>query len=239
MKGGCADARRAPLRGALELSMIDSVLRLEIESYAERLRGSSGLLKKARSGELSLAVVRTFLWNIRYVLAQTPRNLRLAQQAANERGYAELAAFYETKLAEESGHDRWAEQDLSRLDPQLDLTQEVAPLAPLCELMAFLRCMIARQPGEFLVYMLFVEYLTVLLGPEWLSTLERHCNVPATAMTSIGRHVELDKHHVEDDLRTIRELLPAETDASGLVHNLHAFMCFWERFYDELAELPN
>ncbi|HEY6559485.1 MAG TPA: hypothetical protein VI072_19515 [Polyangiaceae bacterium] len=219
--------------------MIAEQLKVEIEGYAERLRSSSRLLCKARNGELAPRVVQTFLWNIRYVLGETPRNLELAQRVAVARGQAELSAFYGEKIGEESGHDRWAEHDLLSLNPELDLASALAPLDPLAELMTFLRATIRREPSEFLVYMLFVEYLTVLLGPEWLAALEARCGIPSSSMTSIGRHVELDKHHVEDDLATIRALLPADADPGALISTLRRFMSYWERFYDQLAELPN
>lgn len=219
--------------------MIDNQLKVEIETYAERLRRSSRLLKRARSGELSTQAVQTFLWNIRYVLLQSTPNLELAESVARERGYAELADFYAKKILEEDGHDRWAEQDLLSLNPVLDLRSDVAPLTPLTELMEFLRTTVRREPTHFLVYLLFAEYLTVLLGPEWVTTLAAHCGIPASSMTSIGKHAELDKHHVQDDLLVMSSLLPADVDAADLLAGLRQFMSYWERFYDEVAELPN
>lgn len=219
--------------------MIDSRLKAEIETYAERLRRSNRLLQRARSGELTSRAVQTFLWNIRYVLTQTPDNLKLAESSARARGYAELADFYRQKLGEEAGHDVWAEQDLLSLDPTLDLTREVTPLAPLSELMAFLRAAVRREPRHFLVYVLFTEYVTVLLGPEWVATLAANCGIPASSMTSIGRHAELDQHHVQDDLQVMRTLLQNDVDEADLFAGLHQFMSYLERFYDEVAELPN
>lgn len=221
--------------------MIAERLKVEIETYAERLRRSSPLLRKAKSGELSPQAVQTFLWNIRYVLGETPHNLRLASSVAQARGQLELSRFYADKIGEEAGHDRWAEQDLLSLNPELDLDfgRTLAPLDPLAELMTFLRSAIQREPSDFLVYMLFVEYLTVLLGPEWLAALEAGCGIPAASMTSIGHHVELDQHHVLDDLESIRALLPCDADSAGLLETLRRFMSYWERFYDQLAELPN
>jgi hypothetical protein len=219
--------------------MIETQLKVEIEAYAERLRRSSRLLERARSGTLSSRAVQTFLWNIRYVLTQTPGNLELAESVARERGYEELAEFFHQKLGEEAGHDLWAEQDLLSLDPSLDLTREVKPLAPLTELMAFLRSAVRREPRHFLVYVLFTEYVTVLLGPDWVAALAANCGIPASSMTSIGRHVELDQHHVQDDLRVMQTLLPPDVDAVELLAGLRQFMSYLERFYDEVAELPN
>jgi hypothetical protein len=219
--------------------MIDNLLKLEIETYAERLRRTSRLLERARRGELSSRAVQTFLWNIRYVLAQSFANLKLAESVARERGFEELAEFYKQKLAEEQGHDRWAEQDLLSLDPALDFGREVTPLEPLTELMAFLRASVRREPRQFLVYLLFAEYVTVLLGPEWVAALAANCGVPASSMTSIARHAELDKHHVQDDLQVMRTLLPVDVEAGELFAELRHVMGFWERFYDDVAELPN
>ncbi|HMJ16622.1 MAG TPA: hypothetical protein VK524_34645 [Polyangiaceae bacterium] len=219
--------------------MIGQQLKVEIEEYAERLRGSSNLLRRARQGTLGRPAVLAFLWNIRYVLRETPSYLALARGVAEERGQRELAAFYEQKIADESGHDRWADQDLVSLDPKLDLVRSTPPMEPLSELMVFLRSTIRREPADLLVYMLFAEYLTVLLGPDWIAALESHCGIPASSMTSIGKHVELDKDHVQDDLATLRALLPRDADVVRLQETLRCFMAYWERFYEQLAELPN
>jgi hypothetical protein len=219
--------------------MIDNELVLEIETYANRVRRTSRLLQKAQSGQLSSRAVQTYLWNIRYVLRHTCPNLQLARSVAMERGYADLAMFYEQKLVEEAGHDRWAEEDLLSLDPTLDFTREVEPLAPLSELMTFLRATVRREPKHYLTYVLFAEYSTVLLGPVWVSALEANCGIPASSMTAVGRHAELDKHHVQDELRSLRTLLGPDADYEDLLGTMRQFMHYWERFYDQLAELPN
>jgi hypothetical protein len=219
--------------------MIGHVLKQEIDEYAERLRNSNALLQMAKSGLIQRRTALTFLWNIRYVLREAPYQLQLARQVASERGQTELAAFYREKISEECGHDRWAEDDLLTLDPEVDIANSAAPLGPLTELTAFLKTATEQEPAQFLVYLLFAEYFTVKLGPEWVTLLETQCAIPASAMTSIARHAELDKDHVEADVEIIERLLPASAGVSELQATLRYSMDCWERFYDELAKLPN
>ena len=75
-----------------------------------------------------------------------------------------------------------------------------------------------------MAYILFAEYFTVLLGPEWLAAIESGSGVPRSAVSVVAPHVEQRAlageraHH--DPLLEAREL---EVEASeGGLHGLWA-----------------
>lgn len=226
-----AEIQHAPVPG------IGRALGLEIESYAERLRHSHPLMDLARRGQISRESALIYLRNILYMLRQTPINLRLACDVCAEKGMHNLASFYREKLNEEMGHDSWAEHDILCIDPNADLTSTFTVVSPLLELDTSLKAGIKRDPFGFMAYILFVEYFTVLLGPEWVGLLTQHCGVPA--MTSISRHAELDKDHVEQDMRALDLMHCDEGCFAGLQTMLHTSMTCWERFFDRLASSPS
>jgi hypothetical protein len=219
--------------------MLDNVLKTEIDEFAERLRASNRLFQMAREGRMARATVLEFLRNIHYVLREAPSYLTLAFDVATARGQGQLAEFYKQKLGEETGHDRWAEQDLKSLNAELDAAEAPTPRASLTELIAFLKETIQAEPARLLVYLLFAEYFTVKLGPEWVLLLDEKCGIPSAAMSSIAKHAELDKDHAEHDLESIRDLMPASAAPADMLDTLHRSMAYWERFYDELAGPPN
>jgi hypothetical protein len=223
-----------------EFQVIADRLRNEIDGYIQdRWRGSNRLFDKARRGELRRDTVISYLWNILYALRQTPGNLELAKRVAAERGENELASYFEQKLNEEIGHCRWAEADLRSLDPNLDPTHASEPLEPISELFQFLTRAIEENPAQYLAYMLFVEYFTTAVGPQWLALLDSGCGIPGSSMTAIGHHVELDKDHVEDDLEVIRKLVRDDPDAVALEATLRASIAYWDRFFEHLADCSN
>lgn len=218
--------------------MIGSTLVSEIDEYVGRLRQSK-LYEMAAQGRVSHRTVQSYLANLRYVFRETPVYLKLARRVALERGEVELANFFEQKLEEEAGHDRWAEDDLRVLDPCSVVEEVGPPFGPLSELFVFLESAIVRDPYWLLPYLLMAEYVTVAIGPEWVALLETRCSVPASAMTSVSRHVEHDEQHVRDDIRVIDDLLPSDFDLAGMQATLRTSINCWERFYEELAALPN
>ena len=74
------------------------------------------------------------------------------------------------------------------------------------------------------------------MGPEWIDVLDRHCGVPPEAMTSIGRHVELDKHHVEEGCNDIDALVTDAGRFPSLREMLSTTMDSFTAFCNELCE---
>jgi len=82
----------------------------------------------------------------------------------------------------------------------------------LYELTDLIERYIRLNPNLYLPYILLAEYFIVLVGPRWLSALETKCRLPSRFISIVGNHVELDKSHVDEDLREIsrcRISLPA------------------------------
>ena len=163
-----------------------------------------------------------------------PIHLRLARDHARLRRQERLAAYFEHKLGEEEGHDAWAARDIARISERSDARGAAAPVPTMRELIVFLQETIEKEPMRYLAYILFAEYFTVVMGPEWVRALEQHCGIPTGAMTVITNHAELDKAHVAEGVAEI-DALVGESDRPALMATLSESMTHFERFLDELA----
>ena len=97
------------------------------------------------------------------------------------------------------------------------------------------RAIVAR-PASYLAYILFAEYITVLMGPVWVDALREHCAVPAEALSVVSRHADLDREHVAECVSEFDALL-APSDAPGAFETLAMSMAHFEAFCDELHAL--
>jgi hypothetical protein len=215
--------------------MISAVLLRDIETYAANFQVANPLLRRARNGEVTYATAERYLASIRYLLEHTPQFLALARARARATGQFELATYFDLKLGEEAGHVEWAEADLERLSALSGVTGPRRPARAVVELMRVVREAIEDDPLLYLPYILFSEYFTVLMGPEWLSVLQERCGIPVAAMTAVSRHVELDKHHVKDGCREIDSLTRDQSDHAPLRAVLSNTMRQFSAFCDELC----
>lgn len=217
--------------------MIGDALRVEIERFAAGRCRKNALFLKAERGELDRACVRAYLADIHYLVSQTPSCLRFARDKALERDDPKLAAHFAVKLEEEVGHEAWADRDLSSLSGLSGAPARVAETSGAMQhLVTFIRRTIDREPALYLSYILFAEYFTVVIGPEWLRLLEENCGIPRSSMTVIGNHIELDRQHVEDALGQIDDLVDDPGQLAPMREVLLASMTHFETFCTELAE---
>jgi len=186
--------------------MIADALRIEIERYAARMRTTNPLFMRAAQGTLNSVHMAHYLSSIQFLISHTPVHLKRAATRAAELGDEALSSHFLHKIAEEQGHEAWAESDVDRVSARV--REPVRhPVATMRALVAFIEETIDADPALYLSYILFAEYLIVLMGPEWLELLEQRCGMPRTSMTVIDNHAELDRAHTEEALDQIDELV--------------------------------
>jgi hypothetical protein len=141
-------------------------------------------------------------------------------------------------LGEEHGHDAWAESDLRAMGTHFGavVVAERAPCRAILALVQDLERAIASAPSSYLAYILFAEYITVLMGPVWVNALREHCGVPAEALSVVSRHADLDREHVAECVSEFDALL-ATSEAERTFETLRLSMRHFESFCDELYAL--
>lgn len=221
--------------------MIANALRVEIEQYAARIKTSNPLFRSAENGTMTPERIGRYLASVHFLVSHTPIHLGRARDGARARGDTPLAEHYRHKIGEEQGHDLWAERDLRRVS-------EMAPSVPtgvastpdvarsMRRLAAWLPSVIDEEPSLYLAYILFAEYLTVLMGPEWLRLLEERCGIPRTSMTVIGNHAELDREHCEEAFEHIDRLVADPRRLPRMREVLRQSIVMFERFCAEIVE---
>ena len=216
--------------------MIGSALRYEIEGYAARLRTGCPMFHAATVGTLSPTSVERYLASLRCMVASSSPYLERAAVRARSLGHEELAAFFSSKAAEERGHDEWAEHDLHVLRSRFDVTFDDAPVPAILTLMRFCEETIDRNPVLYLAYVLWAEYLSTLIGGEFVAALVQQCGVPRTALTCADKHVELDQEHAADDIEIIDAFIDDPRMLADLRAVLHRTMALFDRATEEMLE---
>lgn len=191
--------------------MIGKALRTDIEIYAGQLDRNPVFLA-IMSGRMTRPMVTQYVSGLHYLLTHAPVQLAKARERARALGNEPLAEFFQLKVTEEVGHDAWAENDLRQLHAKPPSRAEVPE--EIKRIVQFVDALIAEDPQLYLAYIAFTEYFTVLKGPEWLALLEERCGIPQTAMTAIGKHVELDRDHAEEGFAAMDDVI---TDPRMLV----------------------
>jgi hypothetical protein len=187
--------------------MIGDALRVDIERYAARMPHENPLYYRAAGGTLSAEHLARYLKSVHVLVQHTPIHLDRAIRRAEALSEPTLVAHFRHKLEEEVGHDAWAERDLRHISRAGAVGIPAAAHPGLVALLRFLERIIDADPRLYLAYILFSEYLIVLLGPEWLDLLESRCGIPKTSMTVIGNHAELDREHAAEAFESIDALV--------------------------------
>jgi pyrroloquinoline quinone (PQQ) biosynthesis protein C len=206
--------------------MIADSLRAQIEQYAATFNSQNPLFTYASKGLLSVEHLTLYLANVRAVVAHTPIHLARALEAAQRRSDTHLATHFAERIREEDGHEEWAILDLATVSRDAK-TARTDVLPSVRAQLAHIEATIDEDPTLYLAYILFAEYITVLVGPALLSMLEERCGIPRSAMSVVANHAELDVHHVQDALEKIDDLvgspekLPALRRVLG--HSIHLF----------------
>lgn len=212
--------------------MIAEILKSDIDAYADELRNGP-LLCAARNGDVTAEMVGSYLASVQVLLEHTPVHLGYAKRRAETLGLARLAEFFDQKMQEEKGHDRWAAADRDRLERSLGRAARQEPLPAIRRLLESTERAIERSPHHYLAYIFFAEYLIVVLGPEWVDSLVA-CGVPRDALTAITHHVELDQGHAAEDCRIIDSLIEDASWLDPLRSTLKTTMECFSDFFDAI-----
>lgn len=213
--------------------MLADALRLQIEQYAETMKTENPLYVRAAEGTLTPEHLARYLANIEATVKQSVVHFARARDVSAARGDAVLAAHFDQRIGEEVGHDAWAARDLRRVAPKSERRPAVLP--SLRALWEFLESTIDDDPAIYLAYILFGEYLIVLLGPTWLGLLEERCGIPRTSMTVVGNHAELDKDHVQTALEEIDDLVGDPSKLPRMRKVLTETFAHFDRFCAEVT----
>jgi len=216
--------------------MIANALRTEIERYAAEMKRSNPLFFKAEDGALTPACMAKYLTNVHHLVCHTPTFLVRASNRARQFGDVALAEHYEHKHGEEQGHDAWADRDIERVSKVSMMPVKRDILPSIRDLVTFLATTIDRDPALYLSYILFAEYLIVLLGPEWLRMLDERCGISRSSMTVIGNHIELDREHVEEALDQIDSLVSDPRKLPSMREVLLETFAHFDRFCAEVTD---
>jgi hypothetical protein len=214
--------------------IVSECLKSEVEKWVAEFRLST--LAKLKARRLTPRAVAWYLESLRYLLCHTEPNLHLAARRALERGDSELAVYFRRKAGEEDGHDRWAEDDLKAFEPTT--RDGLRPAQQILDLADLQRVLIDEHPLCYAAYALWVEYIMVLLGDEWLDMFEE-CGFPPTRLSAVANHLEADRDHAAYAFAQLDELWRGQPAIETLCAVVQRGGLLFEGFCEELHEQCN
>ena len=215
--------------------MIADALKHEVEAHVQRTLESNPMLALARQGAVAPAVLGRYLASLRYIISKTPECLTRAEHNARAAGQHQLAEYFRKKLAEEDGHDRWAEQDIHVFRSTFGVDPD-DPVSAMRELYRFVVRMIDRDTTLYVAYILWVEYFTVLAAPELISALVKRCGVPPEALSCISKHVTLDIEHTDQNLEDVDEMIQDPSQLPPMRTAMRGAMQWFDRACEEMVQ---
>jgi len=172
-------------------------LHARVEALCADIEEHNALLRLARDRRLSPQRVALFLYNTEQLIRRTPEHISRAITVATDKRLDFLLPYLAHSAKEEVDHHKWAERDQTVLSG-VHGEATVFLLPAMKRLMQWLQATIDGDPVLLLAYILFVEYLTVRVGPGFVAAAQES-GVPVQALTVISNHVTLDKDHVRGD----------------------------------------
>ena len=201
-----------------------SILQKTVANYARYWLKHNPLAIQAKNGKLSIPEYRRFLGNIHYLIGHTSYHLKLAEKSARDKNELGLADFFVNKQGEEIGHDQWALQDIKKLEQHFKLKAPQIFNNDARQLLSYIEACIDKNPFDYMTYIFFAEYATVLIVPEWVAALTKKCEIPSTCLTVFTRHADLDKEHVQQDLHLMANYFPDKYQQSTITNTLTEIM---------------
>lgn len=215
--------------------MIAAALRVEIERYAASARTSNAMYVAAESGAMTFQHIDQYLRSVGLLTAHSVEHLTAAASKARDRGDCALADHFEKKALEECGHEVWAESDVRSISRLSRLRSDTQVAESIHKMVAFVEETIDEDPTLYLAYILFAEYLVVLLGDDWLALLDARCGIPRTSMTFVANHADLDRDHTEEALDMIDALVGDPTKLSAMRDTVRATIRIFDSFCEEIT----
>ena len=215
--------------------MIADALHAEVERYAARMTTDNAVFVAAARGVFTPELAAQYIFNVRHLIRHSPDHLTRARNRASQLGDQHLAHHYACKLAEEQGHDRWADEDLDRMRARFLIADGLKVVPALLGLLRFIETTIDRDPKLYLAYILFAEQLVALRGSEWLALIESRCGIPSDMMSVIGKHAELDQGHAAEGLEAIDQLVTDPALLGPMRRTIVTSITLFDRFCSEIV----
>lgn len=215
--------------------MLSVLVETEVRKHAQNMALSHPAVTQANAGKVAASNVLDYLASLRFLLSRTVPHLRRAKARATDMGLTRLVPYLDQKIAEETGHERWAEDDVRELARHLGSSLAGRPLPAVVELVAFLDELTETDPRLYVVYALCNEYFTVLAGPAWIRGLSENCGVPLQALTAANKHIDADRAHAVHGFSELDELITDAALVPAVEGTIDRTMHLFDRFFREVV----
>lgn len=217
--------------------MLSQKVKQEIKHITDNFLITNIFIKKAKTGKLNIEHIARYLKNILYMIELTPIHLKAAGLISREQGSLDIAKFMDEKYNEEFGHDLWVRADINKVETNLENQNHNTLTNSIIKLEQFVETLAYNDQLGYIAYITFLEYFTVLAAPPLLDYVENKCGIPKSMLTVVTKHGELDKIHVEDDLKAIDTFIDSPEKYNTFIKVIHMAAIILDQHFTECASL--
>jgi hypothetical protein len=207
-----------------------------IDAYAREDLIKLDVYKAAEEGILTPGQLSYYLRNLGWIMNETFGSIEMAAAESFSRSRPLAGEYFAKKLREEVGHGTWAREDAERLEGDFSFDRSGhSPSEAALSLLRLQKHHIKVNPTLFLTYIFFAEYLTVVVGPEWMRLLTEKCGFDRRHFGVIDTHAELDKDHTKENMIDM-ELLSQEAGLGRdeMIGALEDYIGAYSRIFSDL-----
>ncbi len=194
--------------------MIAAQLKKDIESFYQRCLKDNPLFVRIMNGQVTVNEISQFTTDVLYLISHTPIYLKLAEKLAREKNMGRIANYFEEKITEEEGHDEWAKSDLSNMKKS-HAVNSASVSSGMKKMVSYIEKIIRENPNNYVPYIFFAEYFTVIATPPLVSALKKNLRFDESMLSVFTNHAELDKHHVAEGMTAIDSIYSGKNDLQG------------------------
>lgn len=206
-----------------------------LRSHCEKLRSTATILSPSGKGCLNYELLSFYILNLEFLFKN---NIETLQKAAERyKTHACFGPYFQSKWAEEKGHDAWARSDLKKLLSSYPLAEEPRVLPEMVDFISYLSNTMETNPLLYVTYSYHAEFLTSYLGPEWMRLINTSLGVSASEVTALSKHIELDGDHADEVADFIESLNPSAIEVEQMISFTNVLHEGYFHFFEALAKV--
>lgn len=210
-------------------------IRDQLNSFSADME-TSPIFVSAMQGSLTAEQMGAYLASLHRLISTTPYMLVKAEKLAKSEARTDLAKWYLLKLAEESGHEEWSENDLDEFSKTFVEASDPKVTNSIERLLSYLESEMEKSSASYLGYIFLAEGITASLGEKWSNALKDECGISENMVTSVDNHVEADKHHTDENYRDLPSIANID-DKDDILRVLDVSMKFYKKHFQEIESL--
>lgn len=183
-------------------------LKKKIDNFYNLEKSNNIFYRSIFENKIEPDFIMDYTKNIKLLVECAVPYLDCGIQSCTKKNFPILKKYLQQKIVDETGHEKWAEDDIDHLSRVIDHSKidNFEEDSYLMLILKNYKTVLTEDPHLFLVNIFFAEYLTVISTEECMSSFIKNSNLKKEHFSLYEKHMELDRQHVFEWKEEIKEL---------------------------------